>query len=46
MLVNTPGGTSHTFEEIKEGLRAAGFRDIAWIRKGERMDGLVAAEKP
>ncbi len=46
MLVNTPGGTSYTFEEIKEGLRAAGFRDIAWIRKGERMDGLVAAEKP
>ncbi len=46
MLVNTPGGTSYTFEEIKEGLQAAGFGDVAWIRKGERMDGLVTAKKP
>ncbi len=45
MLVNTPGGTSYTFEEIAEGLQAAGFRDAAWIRKGERMDGLVTAKK-
>jgi SAM-dependent methyltransferase len=45
MLVNTPGGTSYTFEEIEKGLRTAGFRDVAWIRKGERMDGLVTAKK-
>ncbi len=43
MLVNTPGGDCYTFAEIKAGLERAGFRDVAFLRRGERMDGLVEA---
>lgn len=32
MLAGTPGGGTYTFEEIKEGLSAAGFKDIRLIR--------------
>lgn len=43
MLVNTPGGDCYTFEEIKEALEQAGFREARLLRRGERMDGLVEA---
>lgn len=45
MLVGTEGGGTYTFEEIKDGLRAAGFRDIRQIKAGEHMDSLVEAFK-
>ena len=46
MLVNTRGGDTYTFEEVRETLRRAGFVDIAMVRTGERMDCLVEAKKP
>lgn len=46
MLVNTRGGNTYTFKEIKKELNAAGFQDIRLIRTGERMDGLVEAVRP
>jgi len=46
MLVNTPGGSTYTFEEIGKGLGEAGFRDIRLVRTGDRMDCLVEGKKP
>jgi len=46
MLVNTPGGDTYTFQEVKEGLEAAGFENVGLLRWGERMDSLVEARKP
>lgn len=46
MLVNTSGGDTYTFAEIREGLQKAGFTDVRLVRTGERMDGLVEARKP
>ncbi len=46
MLVNTKGGDTYTFDEIKNGLEAAGFVEVLMLRKGERMDCLVEARKP
>ena len=46
MLVGTAGGDTYTFEEVSQGLDAAGFTDIRLIRRGEKMDGLVTARKP
>jgi SAM-dependent methyltransferase len=46
MLVNTRGGDTYTFGEIKETLETAGFDDVKWLKGGERMDGLVEARKP
>jgi hypothetical protein len=45
MLVGTAGGGTYTFEEIREGLRKAGFREIKQIKTGEHMDSLVEAFK-
>jgi len=45
MLVATAGGGTYTFEEIKDGLTAAGFREIRQISAGERMDSLIEAFK-
>jgi len=45
MLVNTEGGDTYTFEEIKSALEASGFVDIRQIQKGENMDCIVAARK-
>ena len=45
MLVNTPGGGTYSFEEIKRDLEAAGFAEITLLHRGE-MDGLVTAIKP
>ncbi len=45
MLVNTEGGDTYTFGEVKEALEEAGFVDVKMPRKGERMDCLVEARK-
>ena len=45
MLVNTRGGDTYTFPEVKETLEAAGFGEVKWIRSGERMDSMVEARK-
>ena len=45
MLVNTEGGDTYTFDEIKDCLSAAGFGGIKLLREGERMDCLVEATK-
>jgi SAM-dependent methyltransferase len=46
MLVNTRGGDTYTFHEVKDSLLEAGFTDLKWVRVGERMDSLVEARKP
>ncbi len=46
MLVNTRGGNTYTFREIKNELKLAGFKDTKLIRTGDRMDGLVEAIRP
>jgi predicted O-methyltransferase YrrM len=44
MLVNTPGGGTYTFEEIREGLTAAGFEGIKLLQT-QGMFSLVEAFK-
>jgi len=46
MLVNTSGGGTYTFEEIRSGLSQAGFGRIRLLEKGEHMDALVEAFRP
>jgi SAM-dependent methyltransferase len=46
MLVNTPGGDTYTFSQVKEALDEAGFVEVRQVRNGERMDCLVEARKP
>jgi len=45
MLVNTKGGDTYTFEEIKDTLEAAGFVEVTLVRTGEHMDCLVEAKR-
>jgi cyclopropane fatty-acyl-phospholipid synthase-like methyltransferase len=45
MLVNTPGGDTYTFDEVRKTLGKAGFTEVRWVRVGERMDSLVEAKK-
>jgi hypothetical protein len=45
MLAATTGGTSYTFEEVREDLAIAGFKDVRMIREGDHMGQLVAAVK-
>jgi ubiquinone/menaquinone biosynthesis C-methylase UbiE len=46
MLVNTPGGDTYTFREIKHLLEKAGFVEVKMIRTGQQiMDCLVEAKK-
>jgi predicted O-methyltransferase YrrM len=45
MLVNTPGGSTYSFDEVSGGLEAAGFVDAKLIHRGE-MDSLVTAKRP
>jgi SAM-dependent methyltransferase len=45
MLVATEGGNSYTFDEVREDLEKAGFKDVRVIREGQRMDQLVSATK-
>lgn len=46
MLVNTEGGGTYTFREIAGWLEEAGFGPARLIQKGERMDGLMEAQRP
>jgi len=46
MLVNTHGGDTYSFREVKDGLESAGFCDVKLLRTGEKMDCLVEARKP
>ncbi|MEI6154011.1 MAG: methyltransferase [Deltaproteobacteria bacterium] len=45
MLVNTMGGDTYTFAEVRDTLKKAGFVDIKLLRNGEKMDCLVEAVK-
>jgi predicted O-methyltransferase YrrM len=46
MLVNTAGGSTYTFEEIKNWLEEAGFSRVRLLKPGEHMDALIEAFKP
>jgi precorrin-6B methylase 2 len=46
MLVVTAGGSTYSFEEIKSGLKSAGFIKINLIQPDERMNGLIEGFKP
>jgi len=46
MLVNTEGGGTYSFSEIRSDLESAGFVDVRLLQSGEWMDGLVVAAKP
>jgi hypothetical protein len=46
MLVNTEGGSTYTYEEIRNWLETAGFANVRFLKAGEHMDGLVEAFKP
>jgi hypothetical protein len=46
MLVGTPGGGTYTYDEIKTGLKAAGFENVNLIQESETMMGLVEAFRP
>ena len=47
MLVNTPGGDTYSFREIKHPLEKVGFVKVKMIRTGQQMmDCLVEAKKP
>jgi predicted O-methyltransferase YrrM len=45
MLLATRGGSTYSFEEIKEALESAGFTNINLIQPDEQMDGLVEGFK-
>ncbi len=45
MLVNTQGGDTYTFSEIKNALSECGFVSVKLSREGEKMDCLVEATK-
>ena len=45
MLVNTPGGGTYTFDELREDLATAGFRQVAYLRRGQFMDSVIQAFK-
>ncbi len=45
MLVATESGDTYTFEEVREDLEKAGFKNVQLIRQGEHMDQLVTAAK-
>ena len=47
MLVGTTGGGTYAFEEIRDGLAAAGFERIRLVREDDdRMTGLVEGFTP
>ncbi|MGE5855033.1 MAG: methyltransferase [Syntrophaceae bacterium] len=45
MLVNTEGGSTYTYDEIRGWLEQAGFANVRFLKAGEHMDGLVEAFK-
>jgi predicted O-methyltransferase YrrM len=46
MLLGTTGGSTYTFDEIKEDLRQAGFIRVRPLQAGEHMDALIEGFKP
>jgi ubiquinone/menaquinone biosynthesis C-methylase UbiE len=46
MLVNTEGGSTYTYEEIRTWLEEAGFANVRYLKAGKHMDSLVEAFKP
>ncbi len=46
MLVNTPGGSTYTFDEIATWIEEAGFTKVRLLQTGCHMDALVEAFKP
>jgi hypothetical protein len=46
MLLNTPGGGTYTFGELRADLSAAGFSKVRLLRRGQWMDSVVCAAKP
>jgi len=46
MLVATSGGGTFTFSELDADLKAAGFVNVTFLRRGEGMDSMVSATKP
>jgi predicted O-methyltransferase YrrM len=46
MLVNTAGGSTYTFDEIKNWLAEAGFSRVGLLKPGEHMDALIEAFRP
>jgi hypothetical protein len=45
MLVNTKGGSTYTYDEVREDLEQAGFKDVHMVREGQNMDQLVLGTK-
>jgi predicted O-methyltransferase YrrM len=45
MLVNTAGGSTYTFDEIRNWLEEAGFASVRHLKAGEHMNSLVEAFK-
>jgi hypothetical protein len=45
MLVNTRGGDTYTFREVRDALEKAGFSNVKLLRTGPKMDCLVEATK-
>jgi predicted O-methyltransferase YrrM len=46
MLINTGGGSTYTFDEIRNWLKQAGFANVRLLKCGDRMDSLIEAFKP
>ena len=46
MLVNTQGGSTYTFDEVRTWLEEAGFTKVRLLQTGYHMDALVEAFKP
>jgi predicted O-methyltransferase YrrM len=46
MLLGTAGGSTYTYDEIKDGLTQAGFIGVRLLQAGQQMDALVEAFKP
>ena len=44
--VGTFGGSTYSFDEIRQSLEEAGFAGVKLLQSGERRDGLVEAFKP
>ena len=45
MLVATEAGSTFTFDELREDLEAAGFTDVAILRRDDGMNSVVRAKK-
>ena len=45
MLVGTEGGSSYTFDELREDLTSEGFVKVKYLRRGEGMDSVICGTK-